>query len=70
MFTLLKYVNLMLISTFQIHVVWVIGSTYRKGEILRQSWNVNRPFLTVITQGSNGPRRDTLWVTHAILVIA
>ena len=28
-------------------LVWIIGSTYRKGEILKQIWHVNRQFFTV-----------------------
>ena len=26
-------------------LVWIIGSTYRKGEILKQIWHVNRQFV-------------------------
>ena len=36
-------------------LVWIIGSTYRKGEILKQIWHVNRQFLTV-TRDMHGTR--------------
>ena len=45
----IKYFNLIMI----LHVVWIIGSTYRKGEILKQKWHVNSQFFTVT--------RDTHW---------
>ena len=61
------------ICEFDTHIIqeldW-IGSTCRKGEILRQSLNVNRPFFTVTdsdsfprdgpTVGMTGPRILTM----------
>ena len=36
-------------------LVWIIGSTYRKGEILKQIWHVKRQFFTV-TRDTRGTR--------------
>ena len=59
-----KYSNLILI--FRYILVWIFGSTYRKGEILKQKWHVNSQFFTV-TRDTHWSRNVTVH-TYTVLV--
>ena len=35
-------------------LVWIFGSTYKKGEILKRKWHVNSHFFSSVTQDTHG----------------
>ena len=53
-----KYSNLILIFRL---LVWIFGSTYRKGEILKQKWHVNSQFFYCYTSLTRRRASHGVW---------